>query len=92
MIQQNEIMIFILGIGALCFIIASNERLKEIVSSKILAAAFFVVLAGWFFTLIEGVFWEEIFNLFEHICYAVAAILMLIWTFKLFKKAKIIKG
>lgn len=88
MIQENEIITLLLGIGVMIFILANKNRVKRIQAAKILIAGFYVLLAGWVLTILEGLFWREFINVLEHICYTSSSILMAVWCWKIFKNTK----
>ena len=88
MIQENEIILLLLGTGVLIFLLGNRQKLKHIPVWKILIAGFCVILAGWVLTVLEGFFWKELFNLLEHACYAGGSILMAVWCFKVFVNRK----
>jgi len=88
MIQENEIVMLLLGVGVLVFILTSRLRLKQLPASNILITAFHVAFAGWVMTVLEGFFWEEFLNYLEHICYAVSSILLAGWCWKAFAAKK----
>lgn len=79
---------FVLGIGVLFLIVVNMDRIKKIKSWRILIAAYFILLSGWFFTVLEGFFLEQILNVTEHICYFVSAVLMITWCWKATEKAR----
>jgi Na+/H+-dicarboxylate symporter len=84
MIQQNEIIMLLLGIGCMMFILTNKQKVKRIPVAKTLIAAFYMLLAGYVLTILEGLFWTEILNVLEHICYSASAILMAVWCWKIF--------
>ena len=84
MIQQNEIIMLLLGIGCMIFILVNKQKVKRIPAAKILIAGFYVLLSGYVLTILEGLFWNELLNVLEHICYSVSAILMAVWCWKIF--------
>ena len=86
MIQQNEVIMFLLGVGALIFIIGNRLRLQLLPRSKTLIAGFYMLLAGWILTILEGFILEELLNFIEHICYASSAVLMAVWCWQVFGK------
>ncbi len=83
MIQQNEIIMRLLGIGCMIFIWVNKQKVKRIPVSKTLMAGFYVLLAGYVLTILEGLFWEDLLNILEHICYAASSILMAVWCWKI---------
>lgn len=88
MIQQNEIVMLIIGLGVLIFILGKRLQLKRFPSSNILVLGFYVLLAGWALTVIEGLFWGVLFNYLEHICYAIGSLLVAAWCWKVFGSRK----
>ena len=88
MIQENEIITLLLGIGVMIFILANKQKVERIPAAKILIAGFYVLLAGWVLTILEGLFWRELLNVLEHICYTASSILMAFWCWKIFKNTK----
>ena len=87
-IFENEIVMLSLGVGVLIFILGSRARLKSLVASEILIMAFYALLAGWVLTVLEGFFYEWLLNFFEHLCYAVSAVMVAVWSFKVFSGRK----
>lgn len=83
-IFENEVVMLLLGVGVLIFILGNRPRLKSLPASNILIAGFYVLLAGWTVTVIEGLFWEGVLNYIEHGCYAVSAVIVAVWCFKVF--------
>ncbi|MBW2407667.1 MAG: hypothetical protein JRF17_09880 [Deltaproteobacteria bacterium] len=83
MIQQNEIIMLLLGIGCLIFIWVNKQKVKRIPVAKPLIAGFYVLLAGYLLTFLEGLFWNDLLNVLEHICYTASSILMAVWCWKI---------
>ena len=88
MIQENEIIMCVLGLGILTYTLVNKSLFKRIPSSKILLVAFCTVAVGWVLTVLEGFFWYSILNFIEHMCYAASSILTVIWCWKVFPGAK----
>lgn len=88
MIQQNEVVMLILGIGVLIFILGKRSQLKRFPSSKILVLGFHVLLAGWVLTVMESLFWGVLLNYLEHICYTIGSLLVAAWCWKVFGSRK----
>jgi len=86
MIQENELITFILCLGALFFIIINYGKLKSLPGLRIFIISFTLFTMGWFFTVIEGIIFEETFNLIEHVCYICSSVMIFIWTLIIFKK------
>ena len=83
MIQENEIVMLLLGIGVLMFVLGNRSVIRRVPGSRILIAGFYVQLVGWFLTVLEGFFLEGFLNCFEHVCYAVSALLLAFWCLKI---------
>jgi hypothetical protein len=88
MIEQNEVVMLVLGIGVLFFVLGNYSQLKRFPSAKVLVVGFSVLLAGWILTVLEGFYLPGLFNYMEHICYAVSTVLLAIWTWTVFRKGK----
>ena len=83
MLQESELIRLFLGIAAAVILALSRGGLKRLSGHKIFTAAYFVLLAGWIFTVVEHVAFPEIFNLLEHTAYVVSGILYLLWCVRL---------
>ena len=88
MIQQNEIIMLLLGIGCMIFMLANKQKVKRIPVARILIAGFYALLAGWVLTILEGLFWNDLLNVLEHICYTASSILIAVWCWKIFAYKK----
>ncbi len=86
MVQENEIITLLLGVGTVIFVIANHSRLRELPSSNILINGVYVLFAGWILTILEGFFLKQLLNLLEHTCYSIGAVLMAVWCWKIYKK------
>lgn len=88
---ENEVVMLLIGIGVFVFILGNRARLKHLAASNFLIVAFYLMLAGWVLTVLEGLFglfWEEIFNFVEHLCTAVSSIFIAVWCCKVFGVSK----
>jgi hypothetical protein len=88
MIQENEIIMLLLGIGVLIFILGNRLKLKRLPSSSILITGFCALFVGWVMTVLESHLWKDLLNLFEHICYAASSVLVATWSWKVFVRRK----
>ncbi|TFF99866.1 MAG: hypothetical protein EU541_03815 [Promethearchaeota archaeon] len=88
MIEENEVITLLLGIGTLTFVILNYAKLKELPNFQILITSFIIFLVGWNFTVFEGYFFPNLFNILEHICYLIGSILILFWLIKSYKKTE----
>lgn len=86
MLQENEVLMFLIGLGVLVFILSNRSRLKAIPASKILFAGFLVLFTGWIVTNAEHLLLPNILNYTEHICYAVSSVLVAAWCWKVFSR------
>ncbi|MBN1124725.1 MAG: hypothetical protein JXA82_06945 [Sedimentisphaerales bacterium] len=97
MIVENEIVAFVLAIAVLIFFISERVQLHKFPACKTFVATFCVCTAGWFFTVLEGMWvgvtleWElnSLFNTIEHICYAASSLLFTLWCWKAFKDREV---
>jgi len=88
MVQENEIIMFVLGLGVFLFILANYYRLKRIPSIQFLIAGYCLFAAGWCLTILETFYWPTVLNYLEHISYAAGAIIMAIWSWSVFGRPK----
>jgi fluoride ion exporter CrcB/FEX len=86
MVQGNEVVLLVLGIGVLLFIVGNRNKLKYLPASKILLTAFLFSFTGWSATVIETFLLGNLTNAIEHICYMVSAIFLAIWCWKAFHR------
>jgi hypothetical protein len=82
MIQSSELIMLILGIGVFVLRLIYKDEIKRIYGWKNLITAFYFLLFAWVFTVAEGFFWAFALNLAEHLCYAVSAVFMAVWCFR----------
>jgi len=73
----------ILGTGVFFFVLFNRDKIRRIISWKLLLFAFFFLMAGWFLTILEGFFLEYYFNLLEHLSYTASALIMAFWCRKI---------
>jgi hypothetical protein len=83
-IQENELVMLMLGAGVFAFTLAHRRMLNRIQAVGLLLAGFYVLLAGWILTVLEGFFLNEVLNSMEHSCYAVSTVLLAAWCWKVF--------
>jgi hypothetical protein len=79
MIEESELVLFILGIVSFIFIITNYSKLKQIPAFSIFMLSSGILLIAWFCTVFEAVFLYDFLNLVEHICYLSSSIMILIW-------------
>lgn len=88
MIQENELVSLLLGIGILVFFLASHQRLIRLPMWQVLMAAYSFLLAGLVLTVAEGFFLDQLLNSLEHLCYGLSAIATAFWCRQVFCKAR----
>ena len=88
MIQENEIIMLLLGGGVFVFILRNYRWFIQIHAWKTILTGYSILLLAWVFTVLEGFFWWQFFNWSEHICYASSAVVMAIWCWQVMKDKK----
>lgn len=88
MIQQNELIIFLLGLGVLTFILANRWRISRFPAWRVLVASFCILLLGWLLTILEDILWRDLLNFAEHISYALSSLLIAFWCWRVFYKGE----
>lgn len=88
MIEINEIIMLLLGIGSILGIQLNINYLKRIPHIKILTSGFYVLFAAFVFTIAEGFFLGDLLNLLEHLCYLLSPVLLLLWCYLVMIKGK----
>ncbi len=83
MIYTNEVVMLIFGLGVFWFVWLNRKKIKGIFAWKLLLYAFYFLMAGWFFTVIEGFILLPLFNFLEHFTYTVSAIILAMWCYKI---------
>ena len=92
MIHGDELIMLLLGLAVFAFIVMNKIRLRRIPGFKVFVSAFFCFLAAWIFTVLEGFFWEDMFNVLEHVLYVSGTALLFIWVLKIGRKSKLESG
>jgi 4-hydroxybenzoate polyprenyltransferase len=82
MIHDNELIMLILGIGALVLTLIYKAELKRIFAWKNLMASFYIFLAACVLTVAEAFLWPTYLNFAEHLFYTASAIFMAVWCFR----------
>ena len=83
MIQANELVLLLFGLGGLIFILLNSARLKKLPEMPFLLHGFYSLLAAWVFTVAEGFVWPRTLNVLEHLAYLMSALLVLVWCIRL---------
>ena len=79
MIQQNEVLTLLVGMGVAFFIWFNRHRIIQIPGSSWLLFSFSALLTGWTITLVEGFVLPDLMNALEHICYMASSIAAAVW-------------
>jgi len=88
MIQENEVVMLLLGVIVLIFMLGNRPPLKRLPAWSVLLAAFCTLVGGWTLTVLEGFFWTQWLNLAEHVCYAANSVLVAVWCWMVFTRAQ----
>jgi hypothetical protein len=79
MIQQNELITFMVGIGVALFILINRRRIARIPGSSWLLLSYSALLAGWTLTIVEGFVLADVTNVIEHACYMASSMAAAVW-------------
>jgi len=88
MIEEGELIVFILGIVVFIFIIINYENLKTIPKFKFFLTSIILILIAWFATVFEALFLYNLLNFIEHLFYVLSSILILIWMIIIMRKRR----
>ncbi len=79
MIQQNELITFLVAAGVTLFLIINRRRIVQIPGSSWLLLSYSALFMGWFLTLVEGFVLENLMNILEHACYMASSLTAAVW-------------
>lgn len=82
--HEHEFLVLLVGVIIWIFIQSAQGKLKELPGWILFSTAFNVFLASMVLTVLEDYFWVKAFNLIEHIGYAVSAVLLAAWSWRVF--------
>ena len=82
MLNGNEIIMLVLGIGILFLIYVYRDKIRRVKSYKVLLGAFYLLIASWTFTLMEDLMFYRWMNLLEHACFAASSLMTLYWCYR----------
>lgn len=82
MLNENEVIMLILGISIFFLIYIYRIKIKRICCRRILLAGFYALLAAWLCTNAEELFWNSILNIMEHLFYTASSILVAFWCWR----------
>ena len=92
MIEIDDVLILLIGIIILIFILVNYSVLKSIPDSKIIIMGFSLLAICWFFSLIEGVIFEEVMNFLQHLFLVFNTVLVAFWVWKKYKRGEEVKS
>lgn len=73
MFQESEVINLIMGIISVLLFI-HIYIFKIIPKFKMIYSGFILIVCAQVFTVVEGIFWNDFFNLLEHLCLALAGV------------------
>jgi len=79
MINEDELIMLILGIAILIFLFSYRTKIMRIRSWKILITGFGFLLASWVFTIVEVFVLSDIMNFLEHLFNSLGIIVFTLW-------------
>ena len=79
MMQQNELITFLIGAGTAAFIWLNRRRIAQIPGSNWLLLSYSALFAGWTITLVEGFVLPDLMNALEHMCYMASSVAAAGW-------------
>lgn len=85
MLEENELIMLILGLAILIRLLTTYERLRKIPHNTSLLLSFVAFFAATVATICEGYLLPEFFNLMEHLLYLISAVLLTFWLRSFFK-------
>lgn len=74
MFQESEIINLVIVFISIPILLSIRRKILS-QELRLIYPGFFLILAAYLFTVIEGVFWKDLFNLLEHASYAFAGLL-----------------
>jgi hypothetical protein len=79
MVQQNELVTFLVGAGVVFFIWLNRHRIAQIPGHTWLLYSYFALFAGWTLTIVEGYVLPDMVNILEHACYMLSSLTAAAW-------------
>ncbi|MDF1526128.1 MAG: hypothetical protein RRA15_05195 [bacterium] len=79
MIQQSELITFLIGAGTATFIYLNRRRIANIPGSNWILLAYSALFAGWTITIVEGFVLPDFMNALEHVCYMASSMAAAGW-------------
>ena len=79
MFQENEVILVILGVIVFILMCYNFSQLKRIPNPVAIFTAYCVFFLGWIFTVLEELWFYELLNFMEHVCYLVSSLMLFKW-------------
>ena len=79
MLQQNELITFLVGTGAALYLVLNRRRFKKIPGYSWLYLSYAALFSGWTLTLIEGFVLPRTVNVLEHAFYMLSSMSAAAW-------------
>jgi len=73
-LQESEVVTLVLGFASILTLMSVFWK-KEIQKLHLFYAGFIFIICAYIFTVVEGIFWSELFNQLEQMSYALSGIL-----------------
>jgi hypothetical protein len=84
--KENEVVMLLLSLCVLVFIILYIKLIIKIRHWQFLLGAYLFLVVASISTNLESYFFPDVYNMIEHISYAISGLLILIWILLLNKK------
>lgn len=84
--KENEVVMLLLSLCVLVFIVLNIKSIVKIRHWQILLGAYISLVTASISTNLESYFYSDIYNMIEHISYAISGLLILVWILLLNKK------
>ncbi len=79
-IQYNEVISLVLLIWTIIYFYIQRDQLRKIPNWGYIFTALMMLIIGHIFTIVEGFWFHDLFNLIEHILHMVSAMFFALWT------------
>ncbi len=83
-VHEHEFMVLLVGAVIWIFTQSADQKLKDLPNWNVFSAAFDVFLVSMVLTILEDFVWPDVVNVMEHMLYAVSALLLAFWSWRVF--------
>jgi len=87
-IQSDELTALLIATAVLTFMVMHRRELGKLPAAHLLMASYFCLFLGLVSTVLEGLFWGEGLNTFEHLSNMASSILLAAWLWRLFREKR----